>query len=1198
MKNIRYFTVHGKKMIKCGIMSYKRFKERTVKLNSRIGVKLSIFLSLVILLSAIALIRVSTHLVTDFGEFSAARNETSIRNQAYHYLSRITRERAQRYGSFFQQAATFTALAAKQAESYLDYIELYGKKNLNPHEEMFFSEDKEMFFNAVTDRISVVYWETPDLYPEIIQQINALSHLDPLLEKIQKSSYSATASWILMKNSITRYYPNVPLINYLPPVKEYDIREYRFFRIATPENNPEQKTLWTEIYQDPGGQGLMTTATTPVYSDAGHFSGVCGIDITLETMVNTILNDSENPKKANGKGLRNEFSFLIDGAGGIIAFPLDRLGLFGIRTGKSNLSPLRYPMIRLSDTTYSKVRELTRKMIKGESGVFPLDLGNAPYLVSFYPMPSTGWSLGTAAPEADILSSVRETRKAINSTVKRMTTLLTWITLGFLIVSTLITMLYFIRNIIYPMKKLYEASLKIKDGDFTAQTDIVRNDEIGVLAASFNDMVCKLKHSYKQLEEYNKTLEQNVIERTRALHQKSDEQEKTLKMLEQEIRERRDIERKLRESEEKYRDIFENSVDGIFQSTPDNRLLSANPAMARILGYESPDEMFSVILNIATQIYVNPEQRKEFIAILEQDGQVSGFEVQMCRKDSTVLWASVSGRAIRDSNGKLLYIQGSFKDISERKHAEEVFRQAKKIAEDANRAKGEFLAAMSHEIRTPMNAIIGMTGMTLETQLNREQRKYLQTVRRASDHLLALIDNILDFSKIEAEKLSLEAVPFDLNRVLNDAVAILTYQAKRKGLTISYKIAEQLPVCLMGDPHRLRQIIVNLVGNAVKFTEAGEISLYVGATGKSGEDQIGGEKSSSQIITLLFMVKDTGIGIPGNKLETIFEAFTQSDGSYTRKYGGAGLGLTICRAFVRLMGGKIWTESEPGRGSTFFFTARFDLIKPEEIEEFEKQRAGIPIGSNVSEPQRKFHILLAEDFDVNQEIIAPFLEKQGHTVQVVENGKEALEAVRQKKFDVVLMDVQMPVMDGLEATRRIRNLEDSEAGSIPIIALTAHVLKGDREKFLQAGMDEYVPKPIDAKELLNAIAHICKEKTTQKEKSGCIDLDYALKLMGGEEKVLMKGCKSVVKNFPKKMDELNRAILQNDSKTVERMAHSIKSAAKSIGAIRAADIAHQMETAGEKKDLEKAGGLMPDFQRHISEVLKALRGYIQHHDIF
>ncbi len=383
----------------------------------------------------------------------------------------------------------------------------------------------------------------------------------------------------------------------------------------------------------------------------------------------------------------------------------------------------------------------------------------------------------------------------------------------------------------------------------------------------------------------------------------------------------------------------------------------------------------------------------------------------------------------------------------------EELRRAKEAAEEASRLKSQFLANISHDLRTPMNGIIGMTALALRTKLDEQQRDYLTTVLESAESLLCLLNDILDFSKIEAGKLTLEEIPFDLRELVEQTVKSLRVDAQSKGLTVNWKVDPAVPARLTGDPTRLRQILNNLVSNAIKFTERGQVDVEIKLVSATDGE-----------VFLHIAVRDTGIGIPPEKMEEIFEPFTQADGSTTRRFGGTGLGLSIASRLARMMGGRIWVESEVGKGSTFHVALRFAVAQP---------HAGQPAATEVeagSHPRTALRILLAEDNPINQKVIVKILEVEGHQVTVASDGNEAVELAGREAFDLILMDVQMPTMSGLEAARLIREREHVTGGHIPIVALTASAMKGDRERCLEAGMDDYLSKPVRPDALLELIS--------------------------------------------------------------------------------------------------------------------------------
>ena len=515
-----------------------------------------------------------------------------------------------------------------------------------------------------------------------------------------------------------------------------------------------------------------------------------------------------------------------------------------------------------------------------------------------------------------------------------------------------------------------------------------------------------------------------------------------------------ELQQHLAENEERWKFAIEGSGDGVWDWNPQTDVALFSKRWKAMIGYaenEFPDT------GAAWVEHLHPEDKERVFAAIQDhfSGRKPAYDVEFrCRnKDGSWKWILARGVVVKhDASGVPLRMIGTHTDITERKQAEEQLREAKEAAEAANRTKSEFLANMSHEIRTPMNGIIGMADLALDTPLTGEQHDYLSMIKSSADHLLSVINDILDHSKIESGKFTLSPEVFDLRDALENIMHTLALKAEEKHLQLRLSLAPGLPRQIESDPARLRQILFNLVGNALKFTEAGRINISV-------------DQQNCPPNTLHFCVTDTGIGIPAEKIASIFDAFSQADGSITRKYGGTGLGLTITRSLVGMLGGRIWVESKPGQGSSFHFTLRYLPV----ADALPSSRPATNNTATAAKPQSAF-VLVVEDNPVNQVLARKLLEKLGHRVGIAEDGAEGVDAWRSGVFDLILMDGMMPVMDGIEATRLIRAEEQDTGTHIPIIAMTANAMVGDREKYLASGMDDYIAKPVSFDALSGTLA--------------------------------------------------------------------------------------------------------------------------------
>lgn len=684
------------------------------------------------------------------------------------------------------------------------------------------------------------------------------------------------------------------------------------------------------------------------------------------------------------------------------------------------------------------------------------------------------------------------------------------------------------------------------------------------------------------------------------VHQRTAELDATNTALTAEIAGHKQTLKALDESKLILEKTFESLNEAIFiVESGTRKVLDCNIACEKMFGY-SREELIGTTTAI---LHVSDEMSQRFGREMQQAYAEKGFyetTFVMKRKDGTVFDSehSVTPTPILNDQGETSRHVCVVRDISERKRTEDALLQAKVAAESANTAKSRFLANISHEIRTPMNGVIGMAQLLAMTGLDEEQRKYVDVLNVSGKNLLSLISDILDFSKIEAGKIELEEMDFDLQAETQGTVNLLSLRAQEKGLELAWRIGPDVPLPLKGDAGRLRQILNNLIGNAIKFTPNGSVTLHIQ---KDCED----ERSA----TLRFIIRDTGIGIAVEKLGMIFDPFTQADGSTTRNYGGTGLGLTISRQLAELMGGSVGVESVEGRGSTFWFTAVLEKQTGEALHDctvLDGQMESLlpmrPIGNSI-------RLLLVEDDPTTQLVTKSILVKSGYLVDVANNGSEAIKILEHNDHDVVLMDCMMPLMNGYEATAVIRDQASKVRNhSIPVIALTANVFKEDRDRCFAAGMDDYLAKPLDVKGLLAVLekwlpsgsglsTHTAVTITGGKPER-CVpahdifDVDEFVRRNLGDLELSRDVATMFSDHRPEYVESIRKAMLSNDAVALRESAHKLKGAAANLGLSPLSEIARMIELHADSTDQKRAPEMLAELEQRFEQAEEALHNLL------
>ncbi|MGE4296586.1 MAG: response regulator [Desulfovibrionaceae bacterium] len=782
------------------------------------------------------------------------------------------------------------------------------------------------------------------------------------------------------------------------------------------------------------------------------------------------------------------------------------------------------------------------------------------------------------------------------------------------------------------------------------------------------------------------------------------------------------------EAEKRFRTLYENAFEGIFQSTFDGYLLSANPSLAQLLGYDSPETLLAEGADVADSIWIDRERHNELRRLLESKGVVKDFELQCRRRDGSVFWGMISARAVPGDDGRPSHYEGALMDVTVRKESERAERE-RQAAEAASRAKTQFLATMSHEIRTPMNAIMGMADLLADSGLTAEQAEYVRIFRASGELLMRVINDVLDFSKIEAGQITLESIPFSLADELESISSLLGFRAHEKGLELIFDVMSDVPGMLIGDPTRLRQVLMNLVSNAIKFTEKGEVVLEV----RPGPD-------ARRPGAIWFCVRDTGVGIPDDKLDDVFESFSQADESTSRTHGGTGLGLAISKKLVEIMGGRIWAYSRARRGSSFFFTAQFgiapesrDIAEPDtegilvgkkillvddnpttrrvmrgmlrywgvEVEEAGEGGAAIAAMRRAAAAKAPFHvvvfdcmmpvmdgfdaakriddiqprprlvfqctsrecmlhraqegglqhmvflakpvnyssllaamraalvgepmersvprvdlprlaatpqpaaqsnlppvrILLADDNEANRKVVELYLRKHAVQIDEAKNGAEAVALFKAERYNLVLMDIQMPVMDGYAATRTIREFEATEGRTpTPVVALTAHAFVEQQHAVVEAGCTEFLAKPVRRDDLVRMLKRYCPivravSGEVASGSGGNPRQGAQVLFAGGEDGCVVEAAaelEEIMPSFFESMSvdirQLRTALAVGDRTSVERLGHSIKGAAQTYGFAFVAEAGLHVERAGRAGELSGLGHLLDTLEAYLATV--------------
>ncbi len=603
-----------------------------------------------------------------------------------------------------------------------------------------------------------------------------------------------------------------------------------------------------------------------------------------------------------------------------------------------------------------------------------------------------------------------------------------------------------------------------------------------------------------------------------------------------------------------------------------------NDRFSAFTGYKSDDIVGSPVFLIKDEEYCS------LFDALPQKQEIK-LEYRQKHVSGRLMYVMSTITSIAGDDGKATEYIEIMQDITERKRIERDLQIANEHAQKANKAKSAFLANMSHELRTPLNGVIGMSTLLIDTPLSAEQREYVLMLRNSGESLLKIINNILDISSIEDGKIRAAMVPFSLSEIIRKTINFYAITAHSKNIALTFSHNFESDMLLMGDSTRLQQILNNIVGNALKFTEKGSVSISAELSGKNND-----------VALITFSVADTGIGIEPDKIDHVFEKFTQADSTYTRKYGGTGLGLAISKELVELLGGSIRVQSTPGVGSTFSFELPFKIDKKaiEVLNSKKPETKHIVYHDPSIHEYDSLNILLAEDNIINQKLIVEFLSKHKHFVKTALNGDEAVKSAKSDQFDLILMDVEMPVMNGFDATTAIREHQESNGGYVPIMAITAHTTLAAQQKCYESGMDDVVIKPIDFEVLLSAIDNVMAKRNDGKTyKKPCVDLSIIVEGFSGNELLIKNLIRQFLDDLPHQMNELKEAIVAKDRDKTRFLAHKIKSSMGNFGADKARQLAQKIENASRDDKMKDAYGSFMNFEIEMKNIENFLNKFLK-----